>query len=345
MNTRTRAAQNRIYALPLILMVMTLNLTGCATQAKPPSVITLDEPVAAQLLPDPPKPIEVIEVAKPLPLPEQLKPLPLPSAAQNLVPPPEPADEKLRVSRANEEARIAPTREGYVNAIQVWPYADGALYQVYASPARVTVITLQEAEELVTVSAGDTVRWIVGDTASGSGTTLRVNILVKPTRVGLKTNLVITTNRRTYLLELSSTPQAWMASVSWDYPKDRMLALQRQAQQAQAAAPVDSGLSLEQIKFRYAITGDSPSWKPLRAFDDGQRVYIQFPGGIAQGELPPLFVVGAQGDGQLVNYRFRSPYYIVDRLFGAAELRLGDKQAQVVRIERTDGVSSTARSN
>ncbi len=333
----------RTYALPLILVA----LAGCATQVKPPPVFPLDGPVAAQRLPDPPKPIEVVEVSKPLPLPEQLKPLSPPSAGQGLGAA-EPADEKLRVSRANEEARIAPTREGYVNAIQVWPYADGALYQVYASPGRVTVVALQEGEELVTVSAGDTVRWVVGDTASGSGATLRVNILIKPTRVGLKTNLVITTNRRTYLLELSSTPQAWMASVSWDYPKDRMLALQRQARDAQAAAPVDAGLSLEQIKFRYAITGDSPPWKPLRAFDDGQRVYIQFPGGIAQGELPPLFVIGPQGDGQLVNYRFRSPYYIVDRLFGAAELRLGDKQAQVVRIERTDGaggVGNTARSH
>lgn len=62
-----------------------------------------------------------------------------------------------------------------------------------------------------------------------------------------------------------------------------------------------------------------------------------FPPGIAQGELPPLFVIDAQGDGQLVNYRFRSPYYIVDRLFGAAELRLGADKGDVVRIERTDG--------
>lgn len=341
-------AHIRKVVLPSILLGVLLSMTGCATQKKPPPVITLDEPVAAQRLPDLPKPIEVVAVPTPLPLPEQRKSLPSLSSAQDSKPIPEPADEKVRVSRANEEARIAPTREGYVNAIQVWPYADGALYQVYASPGRVTVVALQEGEELVTVSAGDTVRWVVGDTASGAGATLRVNILVKPTRVGLKTNLVITTNRRTYLLELSSTPQAWMASVSWDYPKDRMLALQRQSRDAQAAAPVDSGLSLEQIKFRYAITGDSPPWKPLRVFDDGQRVYIQFPGGIAQGELPPLFVVGPHGDGQLVNYRFRSPYYIVDRLFGAAELRLGDNKAQVVRIERTDGVggvASTARSN
>lgn len=332
----------RIYVLSVIMIAILATITGCATQGKPPPAITLDEPVAAQRLPEPPKPIEVVMLPEPLALPAQLKALPVEADAKST---PEAADEKIRVSRANMEARVAPSREGYVNAIQVWPYADGALYQVYTSPGRVTVIALQEGEELVTVSAGDTVRWVVGDTASGAGASLRVNVLVKPTRTGLKTNLVITTNRRMYLLELSSTPQAWMASVSWDYPKDRMLALQKQAQQAQAAAPVDSGLSLEQIKFRYAITGDSPPWKPLRAFDDGQRVYIQFPGGIAQGELPPLFVIGPQGDGQLVNYRFRSPYYVVDRLFGAAELRLGADRAQVVRIERTDGVASAVRRN
>ena len=329
------------------ILIAAAAFAGCATQGRPPPAISLDEPVAvaAQPLPESSQSDEVVEVPKPLPLPGQMKALPNESQAK---PAPEPADEKVRVSRANEEARIAPTREGYVNAIQVWPHADGALYQVYTSPGRVTVIALQPGEELVTVSAGDTVRWIVGDTASGSGASLRVNVLVKPTRVGLKTNLVITTNRRIYLLELTSTPQAWMASVSWDYPKDRMLALQKQARDAQAAAPVDSGLSVEQIRFRYAISGDAPSWKPLRAFDDGQRVYIQFPGGIAQGELPPLFVIGPQGDGQLVNYRFRSPYYVVDRLFGAAELRLGGfkgGKAEVVRIERTDGGVRGARSD
>jgi type IV secretion system protein VirB9 len=325
-----------------VFLSLLVTLAGCATQVKPPPTITLDEVVQAQPLPEPPKPVEVVPVPQPLPLPEQLKSL---LGHVDEKPTPEPADEKLRVSRANQEARIAPTREGYVNAIQVWPFTDGALYQVYASPGRVTVVSLQPGEELVTVAAGDTVRWIVGDTSSGTGADLRVSVLVKPTRSGLKTNLVVTTNRRTYLLELTSTEKAWMASVSWDYPKDRMLALQRQSQAAQVAAPVDAGLSLERIRFRYAISGSNPSWKPLRAFDDGEKVYIQFPGGIAQGELPPLFVIGAQGDGQLVNYRFRSPYYIVDRLFGAAELRLGADKGDVVHIERTDGIVGGTRRN
>ncbi|WP_424945300.1 P-type conjugative transfer protein TrbG [Burkholderia cenocepacia] len=321
-----------LYTVSLLTLVAAL--AGCASQGKPPPRISLDEPVQAQPLPEPPKPVEVVTVPKVLPLPAQMKPLP---EADEGKPAPEPADETVRVSRANAEARIAPTREGYVNAIQVWPFTDGALYQVYAAPGRVTVISLQPGEELVTVAAGDTVRWIVGDTSSGAGNDLRVNVLVKPIRSGLKTNVVITTSRRTYLIELTSTDKAWMASVSWEYPKDQMLALRRQDQAAQAAAPVDTGLSLEKIRFRYAISGSNPPWKPLRAFDDGEKVYIQFPPGIAQGELPPLFVIGAQGDGQLVNYRFRSPYYIVDRLFGAAELRLGGDKGDMVRIERTDG--------
>ena len=330
MNTVFRKA-----ALPVILLASAMLFAGCATQGTPPPAISLDEPVQAQPLPDLPKPVEVVEVPKVLPMPAQMKPLPESGDSKTSA---EPADEKLRVSRANAEARIAPTREGYVNAIQVWPFTDGALYQVYAAPGRVTVISLQPGEELVTVAAGDTVRWIVGDTSSGTGDALRVSVLVKPIRSGLKTNLVVTTSRRTYLIELTSTERAWMASVSWEYPKDRMLALQRQAQAAQATAPVDTGLSLEKIRFRYAISGSTPPWKPLRAFDDGEKVYIQFPPGIAQGELPPLFVIGPQGDGQLVNYRFRSPYYIVDRLFGAAELRLGGDKGDIVRIERTDGI-------
>jgi type IV secretion system protein TrbG len=330
----------RSTVMPTTLLSLLCVLAGCATSGKPPPTISLDESVKAQPLPELPKPVEVVQLPKLLALPDQMKPLP---GAADTTPVPEAANAQTRVEQANAEARMAPTRDGYVNAIQVWPYSDGALYEVYTSPSRVTLIALQEGEDLVTVAAGDTMRWIVGDTASSSGVNRRVNVMVKPTRAGLHTNLVITTSRRTYLLELTSTEKAWMASVSWDYPKDRLLALQAQSQAAEAAAPVASGMALDQLRFRYAIGGANPPWKPLRAFDDGERVYIQFPAGIAQGELPPLFVIGARGDGQLVNYRFHAPYYIVDRLFGAAELRLGGDKAAVVRIERTDGVVAGAR--
>ncbi|MGH8026185.1 MAG: P-type conjugative transfer protein TrbG, partial [Pseudoxanthomonas sp.] len=265
------------------------------------------------------------------PLPGQLKPLPAPKPAGA-----KPNDPKREVIAANRDARIEPAGEAFINATQVWPYSAGALYQVYASPGRVSDIALEAGEQLVSVSAGDTVRWIIGDTMSGTGAEERVHVLVKPTRNDLQTNLVISTNRRSYYLELTATPQTWMASVSWQYPGGLVQSARQRESQAQDQVAAE-GVALEHLQFRYDITGDKPAWRPVRAFDDGQKVYIQFPDNIGQGELPPLFVVGNTGETQLVNYRVRSPYYIVDRLFDAAELRLGGDKAQVVRISRTEG--------
>ena len=109
--------------------------------------------------------------------------------------------------------------------------------------------------------------------------------------------------------------------------------------QAQAAQPVASGVDLANVNFRYAIEGDRAPWRPLRAFDDGRQVFIEFPRGIGQGEMPPLFVVGPEGNtSELVNYRVRGHHMIVDRLFAAAELRFGSGREQKrVRIVRTDG--------
>ena len=160
---------------------------------------------------------------------------------------------------------------------------------------------------------------------------------MKPIRAGLKTNLVITTNRRIYLLELTSTPQTWMASISWSYPQDQLAMLKRQAARAEAAAPVAQGIALERLRFRYDISGDKPSWRPLRAFDDGRQVFIAFPTGICQGEMPPLWVIGPAGGAELVNYRIQGNHMVVDRLFAAAELRLGGETQKKVRIVRTDG--------
>jgi type IV secretion system protein VirB9 len=316
-------------------MLAATALAGCAT-FKPPQISYDDPPPQPAVLEtEPPKPVQVVEVPKLLPLPGQLKPLPGSRS------PPEPRDPRQRVDLANAAARVQPTRRGYLNAVQVYPFADGALYQVYASPGQVTDIALQEGEQLVgsgPVAAGDTVRWIIGDTESGTAAAKKVHILVKPTRPELITNLVINTDRRTYHLELRSTEKTYMASVSWIYAQDQLIALRRQNAWADAAAPVETALDIDNLRFRYAIDGDNPPWRPLRAFDDGKKVYIEFPRGIAQGEMPPLFIVGPEGKtSQLVNYRVRASHMIVDRLFAAAELRLGDGGSERrVRIVRTD---------
>ncbi len=317
-------------------VAVVVSLGACATRPKPPQ-ISFDEsafdPAVMQI--EPAKPVEIVELMKPLPLPGQLKPMP--DGAVAPVEDDRPPEE--RIASVNEAAKVEPTAEGYFNAIQVYPYAEGALYQLYTAPEQVSDIALQRGERIVAVSAGDTVRWIIGDIVSGEGEAARAHVLVKPIKEGMKTNLVIITDRRAYHLELTSDTNAYMASISWTYPRDSLVALQRQNEVAQQAAEhvIDRDLKVDQLRFRYAVTGDMPPWRPVRVFDDTNKVYIQFPARLDQGEAPPLFVVGADGENQLVNYRVRGQYYVVDRLFAAAELRLGENPQQIVRITRTDG--------
>lgn len=320
------------------LLVSACALAGCASTSATPPAITYDDPpaeIVATPAPEPQHAVEVVAIPEPLPLPGQLKPVADISRA------PEPSDPRRRVGAANAAARVQPVSDGFLNAIQQYPWTDGALYQVYTAPGQVTDIALQEGEQLVgpgPVAAGDTVRWIIGDTVSGSGATARVHILVKPTRFDLATNLVINTDRRTYHLELRATAATYMASVSWTYPQDALIALQGRNAAVASASSVATGVDVSTLNFRYRIEGDRTSWRPARAFDDGRQVFIEFPAGISQGEMPPLFVTAAAGDAELVNYRVQGRYMVVDRLFAAAELRLGDRRSeQRVRIVRDDG--------
>ena len=57
-----------------------------------------------------------------------------------------------------------------------------------------------------------------------------------------------------------------------------------------------------------------------------------------QDEFLRGFYIGPDGKPALVNYRVRGTTYIVDRLFAAAELRLGTAPQRVVRIVRIDAV-------
>ncbi|WP_417319695.1 P-type conjugative transfer protein TrbG [Erythrobacter aureus] len=313
---------------PFLLFAACTLASGCASTGGPGLTIDYDDPKPAEVAVEPKAEAEIVTLTEPLPLPGQLKPAPVSKEPQaSALSPLEQAGE------ANMQARFEPEQDGYINAIHVYPYVPGALYRLYASPEQVSEIALETGETLTSVSAGDTVRWILGDTTSGSGAAARVHILVKPMRTGLETNLIIATNRRIYHLELEATPGTYMASVSWHYPQNDLA--RASARKAMDLAP-DAGVGIENLRFRYTISGDDAPWVPLRAFDDGRKVYIQFPARLDQGEAPPLFALDARGKQQLVNYRMRGTYYIVDRLFAAAELRFGEKPQQVVRIIRTD---------
>lgn len=266
-----------------------------------------------------------------------IRPVLLATASMLLVAADRPGNSPVRDAPSTHRAQIGDP----ANATRLYPFSEGVIYQVRTAPGHVTDIALQPGEVLGAVASGDTARWIVGDTTSGSGETVRAHVLVKPFAAGLSTNLIITTDRRVYHLTVTSGPRDAMSAVAWSYPQDTLIALRRDKETAEAAAPVASGIQVDQLRFDYVISGDNPSWRPIRAYDDGRQTFIEFPPSLAVGEAPPLFLVGSKGEAQLVNYRLSGRHYVVDRLFDSAELRLGTKKQQIVRITRTGQSSRT----
>lgn len=316
----------------LIMIIPLILLTACVGSKKLDMPSPPEEFAPAIEVKHVPSGVEIIEVPIVLALPGQLQELPDSFSAK----PVKKLSPVQAITQAQKKALWKPNEGRYFNAIQHYPYAKGALYQLYTSPEHVSDISLEAGESLKAMSAGDTVRWIIGDTVSGTGADAQVHILIKPIESGLSTNLVIITDRRSYHLELKSLKTTYMAALSWSYPHREIERLKQhnmlaQVEQAQA---VSSSFNLNELNFAYVITGDSPDWKPYRAFDDGQKVYIEFPRDIATGEAPPLFVLGKKGQVELVNYRMKGRYYVVDRLFKAAELRLGEDPQQKVIITR-----------
>ncbi len=230
------------------------------------------------------------------------------------------------LAEANADARRRPDPAHFSDAAQIYDYAPGAIYEVYGAPGFVSTIMLEPGEAIVTVAAGDTTRWMVEETTGSDLANPRALLLLKPTRNDIRTNIVLVTDRRTYLIEAIAVPgQTYSAQTGWRYAG---------ADNALAGGPS----AAESFNFSYRIQtvrGFAPRWRPVRVFDDGRKTYIEFPPEIATSEAPPLFITES-GEAALVNFRVSGNRYVVDRLFDQAELRLGAEQPTIVRISRDD---------
>jgi type IV secretion system protein VirB9 len=241
------------------------------------------------------------------------------------------------IAAANRHARARSQADGFLGGVQVFAYDPSRIYEVWTAPLRVTVLTLPPGEGVTAVAAGDTVRWQIGETQSGDGADRRAHVLVKPLEAGLETNLVLTTSRGVYLLQLrSGGPQAFNAAVAWDVSA----ALPRPPPGPEASGPPLAQAVAEPegpLDARYAVspTGRrSPPWTPTAVMTDGVRTYLALAPRAAARESPALFAVDPAGRAQMVNYRQRNGLLVVDRVLERAELRLGGRKGQVVRIRR-----------
>lgn len=268
------------------------------------------------------------------------RPAPPPATGARAPTPAAPAVEgRNAISIANAQARETSRSDAFVGGVQIFSYAPGRVFEVWTAPLRVTTLTLGPGETVTAKAAGDPVRWQIGETTSGSGPQQRAHVLIKPLEKNLETNLVLTTNQRVYLVQLKSgAPESFNAAVAWDLG---VLAPPAAPAIAAADEPVADPLVTPagplDARFRIAPQGRRPRWSPTSVMTDGVRTFIAFPPELQADEAPALFVIAADGESQMVNYRQQGGLMVVDRVFDRAELRLGDRRPQVVRITRVAG--------
>lgn len=242
------------------------------------------------------------------------------------------------IAAANRSARATSSADAFVGGVQRFAWREGRVYEVWTAPLRVTTLTLAPGETVTAKAAGDTVRWQIGESASGMGAQARTHVLIKPLQSGLETNLVLTTSQRVYLLALrSGDVDAFNAAIAWDDGLEPQPAADPDP--VPDAAPIDLSVATPHgpIDARYRIEprGRSPRWSPTAVFNDGIRTFIALSPAAAIDEAPALFV-RADGELQLANYRQAEGVLVVDRVFDEAELRLGGRRPQIVRIRRME---------
>ncbi|MHB8549454.1 MAG: TrbG/VirB9 family P-type conjugative transfer protein [Acidiferrobacterales bacterium] len=229
---------------------------------------------------------------------------------------------------------VAPALTGANGEIR---YAYGESHPtVQCAPLHLCVITLLRHEQIVNLSLGDSVRWLAQPGQAGD----RPIVVLKPTTVGLRTNLVITTNDgHLYYLNLVSGPARFVPEIGFYDPQALMQTVQsaralRAAQAQKRAQTVVASLpriAAADLDFAYWWKGPKAE-RPVRVFSVQGKVYIQMPARLRYGNAPALFVVD-HGAEQLVNYRMVGVYFVVDALFQEARLVLGvGKHRRIVTI-------------
>ena len=277
----------------------------------------------------------------PTPPPGAIAPVPAAaSAVPAEMPPPLPLMSRASVSlNAKEKAAVALSRR-WANRNEM-PHAgeDGyvrflfgaTLPTVVCAPLQVCNLSLQPGEIVNNVNVGDSVRWKVTPSMSGSGGTLTTHLIIKPTDAGLVSSIDVETNRRTYAVKLVSTQSTWMPLVAFNYPDDAQEAWQSYRQTVSfgaSASTLPTGENTANLQF-LCIGGSRPSWAPVRAYTDGQKTFIEFASSISYQAAPALVALADDGSWfsaaspQIVNYRVVGNRYVVDAALDHAALISG----------------------
>lgn len=206
---------------------------------------------------------------------------------------------------------------------------DGHSHPIVAcEPLRLCVVQLEQGEQINNIDLGDSAHWLVSTSLIGTEQNGSYQITLKPKAYDISTDMVVTTDKRTYNIGLVSQKGHYTHVVNFYYPEEMLTnavgKLHRTHHKIARTNPVSNTtiMNVNNVNFDYAIGGSRTAWRPTRVFDDGDKTFIQMPPISERMDLPVLYLKKGRST-QLVNYRYKRPYYIIDGLFDSAYLVTG----------------------
>ena len=194
-------------------------------------------------------------------------------------------------------------------------YAPDEVFKFTGTYGYQSGIVFEPGEEILTISLGDSVAWMINPTGN--------RIFLKPIEQDAETNMTVLTNKRTYLFELHARDA--------DSVSDKNIIFQMRFIYPEVEQAGTGGANLDEVpdvnlegrdkfNFNYSIRG-SDEIAPIQIFDDGEFTYFEFKD--KNAEVPAFFKVDEDGKENLINFRTRGDYIVVERVASRFTLRNG----------------------
>lgn len=222
-------------------------------------------------------------------------------------------------------------KEAKANVKTNFVYAEGDMYRIYARSGFLTTIYFNPDESITYIAGGDTARWVIDEGVAGGKDGTRQIITLKPFFPAIKTNLVVSTNKRSYNFFLHSANDWYNPAVEFLYPQDIKDKIAKNKQSIVATTNV----SVNDMNFGYKWNKKRYNWSPIQVYDDGKKTFVTFRQDISAREIPAIFIKDEQiGKEALVRNRFSgkdSNIFILDRLVDQIILKSGKKSITIKR--------------
>lgn len=193
-------------------------------------------------------------------------------------------------------------------------YSPNEVYKFVGHYGYQSSIEFAKDETIDTISIGDSMAWLIDPAGN--------RLFIKPIEQDATTNMTVITDKRIYQFELHARETENIRDTSmifvmrFAYPQDDYADINT----AGFEPMPDIQAEPEKYNLKYSIQG-SDTIAPIRIFDDGNFTYMEFRD--KNAEVPAIFHVDALGNEELVNFRTREDYIIVERVSPIFTLRRG----------------------